>query len=120
MGTYAWVAVILTVLLGLVLGLGADSDNGLAAVSLPSSGPWLGATLDDGQRIWELAAGGRLELPPGDYRLTLFDRIGGSVQRLLQLSGDEPDLGPGLDSGLDTNLGAGSVAPLNAVDAGAR
>ena len=105
MGTYALTAAVAVLLLALVLWLGPWDRAGRPSVLLDPAGPWVEGTLDDGTRVWELVPGVALELPPGSYRLTLFDGAGASRQRRLELVDGPLSLGATGD-GLSADPGA--------------
>ena len=88
LGSYAVAALaavgLLLLLLLLLLHHTGSRPEG-ATVALPADAAWCAATLDDGRQLWELRAGETRELPPGHYRLTLFDDRGGTRQQDVDL-----------------------------------
>jgi len=96
MGTYTWVATLVTAALALLLWLGPAHQPSPASVMLSPDSRWTEATLDDEGRLWELLPGEPLLLAPGSYRVTLFDPAGQALRhditvgRVDVVLGDEP------------------------------
>lgn len=93
MGTYTWVATLLTAGLALLLWLGPAHQPTPASVMLAPDGPWTEATLDDGGRLWELRPGEPLPLGPGSYRVTLFGPEGSALRHDITVGRDDLVLG---------------------------
>lgn len=99
MGTYAWFTAGTTALLAVVLWWGPCTPSPRAQVGLDGQAGWIGATLDDGTRIWELRVGELLELPPATYRVTLFDQQGHARSETLEFADRTVQLGGPLSAG---------------------
>ena len=108
MGTYTWVATLVTAGLALLLWLGPAHQPSPASVTLSPDSRWTEATLDDGGRLWELRPGEPLLLAPGSYRVTLFGPTGQALRH---------DITVGRD---DVVLGEEPSAPANASSAASR
>jgi hypothetical protein len=92
MGAYAAASVLLVGVLALVLWLGRPEPL-RCHVALPAGSRWSAAALDDGRTPRTLRRGESVEMPPGRYRLTLFDESGGSELRELDVAGELTTIG---------------------------
>lgn len=102
LGTYLWVSAGLVVVLALVLAFGPDGQPELVRVELHADTPWQGVTLDrgDGGSGWALAPGEAVEVPPGSWRLTIFERDGVSHRWPVELSGEQLLIGDAASLGM--------------------
>jgi len=76
LGTYAWVTLGTMGAFLFVLWLGPCGGPADAKLTLAPDGGWIGATVDDGRRLWDLEPAESLSLPSGSYRVTLFAEEG--------------------------------------------
>jgi len=89
LGAYLTAALVALAALALVLWLGWPSPGGHAQVELAADSGWSEAALDDGRRQYSLEPGRGIEVPPGDYRLTLLASDGRTESRRVAV-GSEP------------------------------
>ncbi len=87
MGAYTLAGLLLVLLFGLVL-LFARPEAPRHEVSLPADSPWDSASLDDGRHLVVLQRGERLQVLPGDYRLTLVNSAGQAEVRELSIQAE--------------------------------
>ena len=82
LGAYLTASLVALAALGLALWLAWPSFAGRGTqVELAADSGWTQAALDDGRRQYSLEPGRGLEVPPGDYRLTLLGPDGRTESR---------------------------------------
>ena len=86
LGAYLTASLVALAALGLALWLGWPSFAGRGTrVELAADSGWTQAALDDGRRQYTLEPGRGIEVPPGEYRLTLLGPDGRTESRRITL-----------------------------------